>query len=116
MQYPELYRLASNARQTIMGSASEWRPFEAVLLDMGIKRNNRDHVTALVLALMPKVLKQEKGARAKAIKEARDRMAKAGVEASWDKSGKFGVSRESSSALNDNAERFASALDRLAKK
>jgi len=115
-QYPELYRLASNARQTIMGSASEWRPFESILLDARIDRSDRNHVTALVLALMPRVLKREKDARAIAIKDARARMAKAGVEGKWSQTGKFEVSEESAASINESAERLASALDRLAKK
>ena len=114
--HAELYRLASNARQRIMGTPSEWKPFDAILLEAGIDRSDRQHATALMLALMPRVLKHEKDAREKAVREARARLAKAGVAVRWGHSGKFGVSDESCTSINESAERLASALDRLAKK
>jgi hypothetical protein len=114
-QYSELYRLASNARQRIMGSSKEWQPFESLLLDNKLDRSNRNHVTAIVLALMPRVLKQEKLARFAAVNESRKRMAAAGVQVQWGPSGKFVVSNSTSTAIDKGAKRLASSLDRLAK-
>ncbi len=118
-RFADLYRLASNARQTIMGSASEWKPFERLLLDAGIDRSNRDHVTALMLELMPKILKQEKDARDAAVAKAHERYAKMGLRLTpWSRDGRFAVkiSKESARSIKAGAERFASALERLAKK
>ena len=115
-QYSELFRLASNARQRIMGSPVEWRAFDGLLLEAGIDRSNRNHVTALVLTLMPKVLKQEKFAKFAAAREARERLKKLGLQVSWGSSGKFAVSTESSASIDKGANRFASALDRFSKK
>lgn len=115
-QYSNLYRLASNARQQIMGSAREWQPFESLLLESGIDRGDRNHVTAIMLALMPHVLKREKFARLAAVKSTRERTKKIGVPVQQRRTGKFAVSTESSSSIDKGARRFPLALDRLAKK
>lgn len=110
-QYSELYRLASNARQGIVGSAREWRPFEELLRDSSIARHDRNHATAVMLALMPHVLKQDKFARFAAARDARERIGKA-----RGRSEDFFVSTASASSIDKGAERFPLALDRLAKK
>jgi len=115
-QYAELYRLSSNARQTILGAPSEWRPFDELLVDEGIDRNNRDHVTALLLVVMPIVVQQEKFARFAATQEAKARLEKLGVQPSWGNTGNFAVSTASSSSINKAADDLASSLERLAKK
>ena len=116
-QYSRLYRLASNARQRIMGSSHEWRPFEGLLLECHIDRRDRNHVTALMIALIPRVLKQERPARLAAAREARHRMRKTYVrEALGHRAEKLAVSTASSSSIEKGAERFPLALDRLAKK
>ena len=115
-QYSEFYRLASNARQKIMGTRKEWQPFDGLLLDAGIDRNNRDHVTALILAVMPKAFKQEKFAQFAAAQESKKRMEKMGVQVQWGPSGKFAVSTATSASIEKGAEHYAAALVRLAKK
>ena len=117
-QYSELYRLASNARQTIMGTSKEWQPFDSLLLDAEIDRSNRDHVTALILAVMPKVLKLERDAQFAEVKEAKERMKKLGMDQFLvsPQSGKFGVSTATTAAIEKGAEDYAAALARLAKK
>lgn len=115
-QYSELYHLASNARQGIAGSPKEWKPFDGFLLDAGIDRSDRNHVTALILVLLPKVLQHENDARKAAIARAHERLTKQGVRAQWGRSGNFAASKESSGSIKKGAELFPLALDRLAKK
>ena len=115
-QYSELYRLASNARQTIMGTRKEWRPFDGMLLDAGIDRSHRDPVTALILAVMPKAFKQEKFAQLAAVRESKERMAKLGVQVYWGPKGKFAVSTATSASIEKGAEDYAAALARLSNK
>jgi hypothetical protein len=110
-QCSQLYRLVSNARQGIMGSAREWQPFKSLLRNSRIVHSDRNHVTAVMLALLPQVVKQEKFARFAAARDARERMRKMDG-----RSGKFVVSSASSSSIEKGAERFPLALDRLAKK
>ena len=115
-QYSELYRLASNARQTIRGTQKEWNQFDGLLMEAGIDRNDRNHVTAPILALMPLVLKQEKFAQHAAIQESKARMTKAGVQVAWGSTGRFVVSTATADSISKGAQDYAAALARLAKK
>jgi hypothetical protein len=115
-QYSDLYRLASNARQTIWGTQKEWQPFDGLLLDAGIDRSNRDHVTALILAVMPKAFNQEKFAQFAAAQESKKRLEKMGAQVQWGHSGNFAVSTATSASIEKGAELYTPALVRLAKK
>src|SRR5271166_4266686 len=109
-QYAELYRLASNARQQIEGSLPEWEPFERLLLEARVDRRNRNHATAVMLVLMPKVLSQVKSARFAAAQDAMDRLNSMKMRERRDGSEKIVVSTATSSSLDKGVERFALAL------
>jgi hypothetical protein len=117
-QYSELYRLVSNARQTITGSEEEWKPFFLILLEAQIDRNNPDHLTALMIELLPKVVAQQRDPYIQAVEKSRARLAEQGVQGGWAPSGKFALttSTASSTSIAEGADRLALALDRLSKK
>jgi hypothetical protein len=117
-EYAEFYRLVSNARQTIMGSDEEWKPFLALLLETEIDRRDPNHLTALMIELLPKVVAQERNAYIHAVEKSRARLAEKGVQAAREPSEKSALttSTASSTSINEGAERFAWALDRLSKK
>ena len=111
----ELYWLSSNARQGIV-SSQEWRSFEVLLRNARIDPRDRNHATAVMLVLLPTVLKREKSARFAATKEAHERIKRAGNRGTSGRPVEFAVSTESSTSINKGAERFPLALNRLAKK
>ena len=108
--HSELYRLASNARHGIAGSARDWKPFERLLDEARIARRNRNHVTAILLQLIPYVIEQEKFARFAAVKKARGR------KNALDTRKEFLVSTATDASIDKGAKRFPLALERLAKK
>jgi hypothetical protein len=115
-QYSELFRLASNARQTIPGTREEWLPFAGPLAEAGIDRNDRNHITALILAVMPLAIQQEKFAQFAAVQESKERMKRMGVQVAWGPTGRFAVSTATAASIEKGADNYAAALVRLAKK
>ncbi len=117
-KYSEFYRLVSNARQTIVGSEDEWQPFLILLHNAEIDRSDPNHLTALMIELLPKVVAQERNAYFHAVEKSRAKLAERGVQATWDPSGNFALttSTASSTSINEGADHFAWALDRLSKK
>ena len=115
-QYSKLYHLASNARHQILGSRKEWSPFKPILEEFQIERTDRNHATALILALMPRVL-EKKRPHALPPRQASKRMErtrKKGEEIG--RRDPFAVSKASSRSIENAADRFPLALERLAKK
>ena len=112
--YADLYELASNARQGISIPTKDWVPFIELLNEEQLHIHRRDDATALLLVLLPKVLKAEQDARDAAVKTARERMEKQGVRAGWGPN--FRAPKKASESLNQSADQLASALQRLAKK
>lgn len=108
--HSELYRLASNARHGIAGSARDWKPFERLLNEARILRGNRNHVTAIMLQLIPYVIEQDKFKRFAAATEARGR------KKPRDTRDEFLVSTATDASIDKGAKRFPLALERLAKK
>ena len=109
-QRQTIYRLASNARQQIV-SKSGWQEFDVLLREFRITPTNRDHATAVLLAVLPDVIRDEKFARFAALREAQARASAKRVPTH-----RIEVSTESSASIERGAERFALTLERLAKK
>ena len=118
-QYAEFFQLVNNAREGLSGSQREWAPFLRILLDADIDPGRYEDLTALMVEVLPKMLAHEKQVHDQAVKEARERLAKSGVKAGFvDKAGSFAVttSTASSTAINEGADQYASAIKKLSNK
>jgi hypothetical protein len=118
-QYAEFFQLVSHARQNIPGAQREWSPFVAILSEANLDRSRHEDLTALLLEVLPKMLAHEKQAHDEAVREAREREAKSGVQTGFaDKSGSFAVttSTASSASIKEGADEYALAIKKLSKK
>ena len=58
--YLKLYRITSNARQQITNPSEEEKLFQALLREFQLSLTNRDHATAVLLTVLPEVVRWEK--------------------------------------------------------